>query len=255
MISVVMAYYNRRRQLEHTLKTIAESRQRSNTEIVIVDDFSNEEHRLNDLSDQWSQLKINVINMRQLVDKKTYCNPCVPYNVGLRASKGDQIVIQNPECCHIGDVLDYVANNLSDSDYLSFHTYGCTKEDLVDLYAGRAVTMFSHSKKARWYNHQTERPSAFHFCNAITRNNMKKLNGFDESYSQGHNYDDAELVTRVRTLGLDIKFVENPWSIHQYHHKSYGHPDNPAPTVDNKALYLSLLDNPFVTAPNQKFIP
>ena len=249
-----MAYYNRRRQLEYTLKTIAESRQRANTEIVIVDDFSSSEHRLNNLCDQWPQLKITVVEMRQQVDKKNYCNPCVPYNVGFRASRGDQIVIQNPECCHIGDVLDYVANNLCDNRYLSFHTYGCTKEDLVDLYAGRPVTMFSHSKKARWYNHETERPSAFHFCNAITRNNLKTLNGFDESYSQGHNYDDAELVARVKTLGLTIQYVQTPWSIHQYHPKSYGHPDNPEPTVDNKILYQQLLDQPFVTAPNQQGI-
>ena len=255
MISVVMAYYNRRRQLEYTLKTIAASRQRANVEIIVVDDFSSEEHHLNDLCDQWPQLKITVIAMRKLVDKKTYCNPCVPYNVGLRASRGDQVVIQNPECCHQGDVLDYVANHLTDDLYLSFHTYGCTKEDLVDLYAGRPITMFSHSKKARWYNHATERPSAFHFCNAITRKNLKQLNGFDETYSRGHNYDDAELVARVKTLGLAVTFVADPWSIHQYHHKSYGHPDNPAPTVDNKMLYQALLANPFVTAPNLESIP
>lgn len=254
MISIVMAYYNRRQQLEYTLKTIAQSRQRANTEIVIVDDFSSAEHSLTNLRDQWPQLKITVIEMRHLVNKKNYCNPCVPYNVGFRHSRGEHIVIQNPECCHQGDVLDYVANNLSDRDYLSFHTYGCSKEDLKDLYSIGSVTMFSHSKKARWYNHVTERPSAFHFCNAITRTNLKQLNGFDESYSRGHNYDDAELVARINTLGLSVKFVENPWSIHQYHPKSYGHPDNPAPTVDNKKLYQALLENPFVTAPNSQSI-
>jgi hypothetical protein len=254
MISVVMAYYNRRRQLDYTLKTIAASKQCANTEIVIVDDFSSAEHRLDNLCHQWPQLKITVIEMRGLVDKKNYCNPCVPYNVGFRASQGNHIVIQNPECCHVGDILNYVTNNLSDSNYLSFHTYGCTKEDLTDLYAKGSITMFSHSKKARWYNHQTERPSAFHFCNAITRHNLIKLNGFDESYSQGHNYDDAELVARVKALGVSIQFVANPWSIHQYHPKSYGHPDNPAPSVDNRALYQQLLEHPMVTAPNTKII-
>lgn len=251
MISIVMAYYNRRKQLEYTLKTIAQSRQRANTEIVIVDDFSSAEHSLADLRDQWPHLKISVIEMRQLMSTKDYCNPCVPYNVGFRHSRGEHIVIQNPECCHMGDVLDHVANNLTDQDYLSFHVYGCTKEDLKDLYTKGSVTMFSHSKKARWYNHRTERPSAFHFCNAITRSNLKKLNGFDESYSQGHNYDDAELVARVQALGLNVKFVEDPWSIHQYHPKSYWHPDNPAPSVNNQLLYHTLLTNPFVTAPNK----
>ena len=80
---------------------------------------------------------------------------------------------------------------------------------------------------------------------------MSKINGFDESYAQGHNYDDAELLQRIKNLGLPIKFVADPWVIHQYHPKSYGHPDNPQPTVDNKALYEALLQTDKVKAENE----
>jgi GT2 family glycosyltransferase len=189
--------------------------------------------------------------MKNLVNKKYYCNPCIPYNIGFKASTGDKIIIQNPECCHMGDVLSYTDQHLTDDVYLSYHAYGCTKQDLKFLHADEPVPMFSHSKKARWYNHETERPVAFHFCNAITRNNLIKINGFDEAYSTGHNYDDAEILHRIRNLGLQIKFVADPWVIHQYHPKSYGHPDNPQPTTDNRVLYEALLTSNQIRANNE----
>ena len=40
-------------------------------------------------------IKFNIIKMSDIVDNKNYYNPCVPYNVGLRNSIGDKIIIQN----------------------------------------------------------------------------------------------------------------------------------------------------------------
>jgi len=249
MISIVMAYYNRQAQLGHTLKTISRSAYKD-VEIVIVDDFSAEDEQPEPICEQFPELNFRIIHMRDLVGRKYYCNPCIPYNTGFKASTGDKIIIQNPECCHMGDVVSYTEENLTDSVYLSYHAYGCTKQDLQFLHKDEPVPMFSH-KKARWYNHETERPVGFHFCNAITRKNLSQINGFDESYANGHNYDDAEILQRIKNLGLVLKFVADPWVIHQYHPKSYGHPDNPSPTVDNKALYEALLKSDKVRADNE----
>lgn len=251
MISIVMAYYNRREQLNYTLKTIAQS-QVKDLEIVIVNDFSNNENNIDDLPSCWPELNFNIINMRDHYKTKSYCNPCVPYNVGFRASRGDQIIIQNPECCHMGDVLNYVKQNLVDGTYLSFHTYACTKQDARILQSTGDCPMFSH-KKARWYNHEIERPVAFHFCNAITRNDLIKVNGFDERFAQGFNWDDAELLFRIKKI-CQVKFVADPWAVHQYHAKSYGHPENPAPLYNNKALYLSITLDSDIRANNQESI-
>lgn len=252
MISVVMAYYNRKLQLDYTLKTIRQSRVRD-VEIVIVDDFSDDQNHLRDLAQQWPDLTIRVISLRDHFGQKKWCNPCVPYNIGLRACQGEFVVIQNPECCHMGDVLAHVEAHCSDGVYLSFHTYGCTKQDTQALHATGHFEMFSHAKKARWYNHEVERPVAFHFCNAITRTDLKKVNGFDERFALGHNWDDAELLHRVRKI-CTVKFVSDPWAVHQYHTKSYQHPDNPMPTQDNKALYFQTVDENIIRAPNQESI-
>lgn len=250
MISVVMSYYNRMSQLRYTLKTMNRSRFRD-FEVVIVDDFSSADQHLNGLPEEFPDMSFRLIDMRARYQHKTWCNPCVPYNEGFKASVGDMIVIQNPECCHMGDVLHHVSQNLTDEVYLSYHTYGCTKEDVKVLHATGQCPMFSHTKKARWYNHATERPVAFHFCNAISRHNLRQLNGFDERFAQGYNWDDVEFLHRVKKI-CQVKFVADPWAVHQYHAKSYGHPDNPAPLYNNKELYLELCQQQdLIQAPNQ----
>jgi hypothetical protein len=42
--------------------------------------------------------------------------------------------------------------------------------------------------------------------------------------------------------------------IHQYHHKSYGHPDNIEPNQDNKELYFKITVDGLVRAPNKESI-
>jgi GT2 family glycosyltransferase len=121
------------------------------------------------------------------------------------------------------------------------------------LHQQGTIPLVATSKKARWYNHETERPVAFHFCNAITRNNLIKVNGFDERYATGHNWDDAELLYRIKQV-CDLKFVATPMVIHQYHHKSYGHPDNIEPNQDNKELYFKITVDGLVRAPNKESI-
>jgi GT2 family glycosyltransferase len=94
---------------------------------------------------------------------------------------------------------------------------------------------------------------AFHFCNAISRNNLIKVNGFDERYATGHNWDDAEILHRIKQV-CNLEFVATPMVIHQYHHKSYGHPDNIEPDQNNKDLYFSITVDGPIQAPNKESI-
>jgi hypothetical protein len=251
MISIVMSYYNRLSQLRYTLQTVSCS-QVKNIEIVIVDDFSAPEERPDCLVEEFSNLDIQIIHMQDQVAKKNYCNPCVPYNVGLRASRGDLVIIQNPECCHMGDVLAYIEENLSLGTYLTFHCWSCVKHETKQLQETNHLDLIP-TKKSRWYNHETERPVAFHFCNAITRQDLIRINGFDERYALGHNWDDAEILHRIQRI-CKVKFVADPYVIHQYHHKSYAHPDNIPPSKDNQTLYFEVTVPGPVQAPNQENI-
>jgi GT2 family glycosyltransferase len=254
MISIVMSYYNRLHLLRNTLKTLSASKIKD-FEVVIVDDYSNQENSLDTIASEFKNINFQIIKMSVLNPAKIYNNPCVPYNVGFRASKGNKIIIQNPECCHVGDVIEYVESNITDENYLSFHCFACDRNDLKLLHAGEKIQYEREQpSKARWYNHKIHRPAGYHFCTAITRNNLKKLNGFDERFAHGHSYDDDEFLQRIKNLNLRIEFVETPHVIHQYHGKSFNNPLNPPIKVDNAELHAQVLEEKLVRANNKENI-
>lgn len=241
MISIVMSYYNRLNLLEYTLKTISSS-QEKDFEIIIVDDFSSYDQKLTNIEKQFSNLSIKIVDMATLYESKTYCNPCIPFNVGFRESQGDKIIIQNPECCHMGDILNHVSNNVNDNDYLIYNCYGSSQADLLKIHQGEPLTITATKKKSSdgyWYNHGTHRPTGYHFASALSRNNLKKLNGFDERFAMGKCYDDDEFLHRIKVLGLNLKFINNPWVVHQWHDKMV-FTSSPKPTVDNQALFQQI---------------
>ncbi len=246
-----MAYYNRLPQLKFTLKTISHSSTK-NTEIVIVDDYSFAEHSIDNLKKEFPSLNLKIIKMSNLNNKKTYVGPSVPYNVGFRMSTGDTIIIQNPECCHMGDVISYVNQNLKDGVYLSFHCFATGKREVETLHNTGKLNI--EESNGRWYNHEIHRPASYPFTTAITSKDLIELNGFDERYAQGFNYDDDELIERIKKKGLEIKFVEDPWVIHQYHGKGFNNPLNPVSTQDNALLHKENLLNLSVRANNKEKI-
>ena len=248
MISIVMSYFNRLDQLRYTLKTISDSNVKD-LEVVIAEDFCDLKEQLHTIQAEFPHLNIRIIRMSDTRAKKDYCNPCVAYNTAFRASRGDRIIIQNPECCHMGDVLKYTLDHLTNDNYLTFHCYAATKAETRTMQSGEPLPMFT-DKKSRWYNHVVERPYAYHFTTAITRDNLIKLNGFDERFAQGQDMDDVELIYRIKALGLELQFVEDPWVVHQYHRKTYDNPHNPPVTVNNRELWASIKDNLMVRAEN-----
>lgn len=251
MISIVMAYYNRLPQLRYTLKTIERSLLK-NFEIVIVDDYSSTQHSIDTLPSEFKSLNFKILKMADITPSKDYVNPSVPYNVGFRASRGEKIIIQNPECCHIGDVISFTDSNLTDNNYLSFHCFASGKRELEQLHKQNYLDVSTSA--GRWYNHNIHRPASYHFTTAITRKNLIDLNGFDERYSTGFNYDDDEFVERIKKKNLQIQFVDTPWVIHQYHGKSANNPFNPPATQDNASFHAENIKNLSIRANNKENI-
>ena len=115
-VSIVFAYHNRKEQLLVTLKTI-ENSQYKNLEIIIIDDGSEANQRLENIINNYKFL----IKLKRLDPvNKSYHNSCVPYNYGLELATGKILIIQNPEVCHINDIISYVVKNLTINDYMSF---------------------------------------------------------------------------------------------------------------------------------------
>jgi GT2 family glycosyltransferase len=250
MISIVMSYYNRLKQFDYTLKTISQSQYRD-FEIVLIDDYSDPDHDPRILLEKYPDLDIKITQMQDVNSHRWYSNPCVPYNVGFRLSRGDTVIIQNPECCHIGDVIGHCADNINDEVYLSYHCWSCTKDQVKLLHNDEPIS-YEVAPKAMWYNHEIHRPASYHFCTALSRKNLQKLNGFDERFAIGFSYDDNEFIQRVRNLALKIQFVADPHVIHQPHPKFLTHG---SAMTNNESLFYSLKDTGLITAPNKELIP
>jgi GT2 family glycosyltransferase len=216
MIAIVMAYYNRNVQLIKTLRSFTESVYKD-ISVYIVDDCSKKDIELPEFPFDITVLKLY---------DKTWNNSAPVFNVGFnRALKDgpDIIIIQNPECFHVGDVLSY-ASEITDEEYISF---GCFKlnqgvkfsKDLIkeNNFIVKYESNGEWKQKCAWGNHPTIDPVAFHYCSAITAKNLIKLNGFDERFSFGVSFEDDYLVRQVRNLGLKIEITETPFVVHQWH--------------------------------------
>lgn len=240
MISVVTAYYNRKKLFLRTLDSMKPYFGKIDFEVIVVDDGSDENERLEDIRDQYPFLKI----IRLEKDKKWYKNSCIPFNIGFEAVKGDKIIIQNPECYHFGDIIKYVDENLEDNNYLSFGCYSLDKEttDNNQLFFDRNYIhniihknnrIFNFDGDLGWYNHSKYRPKAFHFCVALTKKDLYDLGGFDERYAKGIGYDDDEFIWRIKRKNMKINFVDDCIVLHQNHYLFSG----------DKAVKTSILKN------------
>ena len=232
-ISVVLAHYNRKNLLLKTLKSIETSEHVDDIEVVIVDDVSSEEHRLDDIVNNYD-FKINLINQR--AEDKNYVNPCVPYNIGFKEAKADVILIQNPECYHVGDVISHALSNIKDDNYIAYATYALNKRDTEEL-GSKQIKLTSQiskgSQQEGWYNHSTINPRPLHFASCITKKNLTELGGFDEAYANGIGFDDDEFLLRIRQKGLDVQICDSPLVLHQNHYneESYEHQSSRNPDL------------------------
>jgi len=226
-ISIVTAYYNRKRLFLRTLESI--QRQitdfKLEAELIVVDDGSTTDQRLEDVVERFPFMKI----VRLESENKWYRNSCVPFNCGFEYATGEMVVIQNPECFHYGNILEFVSQHGEKGKYLSFGCFSLDKKttDTESLFHDNQhlKEMFQihdrlvqHDGDLGWYNHSIHRPAAYHFCSAIHKDDLFALGGFDERYARGIGFDDDEFVHRIKLKPLKIEFVDYEIVLHQNHY-------------------------------------
>jgi len=228
MVSIVTAYNNRWDLFEFTLRTIKKSKY-TDFELIVVDDCSAEEHRLEEKLKQYD-FPITLVRLEK--ENKFYTNPCIPFNIGFSYAKGDTVLLQNPECFHMGQVLQK-ASTISDNDYLVFSCYNIDKQlsekirnenvkeidfsainQSINPIVNRPV---SHCEETAWYNHPIYRDTKMHFACAIKKKDLDDLGGFDENYSFAVAYDDNDLVKRILNKKMNVQYSNVPIVIHQWH--------------------------------------
>lgn len=251
-VSIILPYYNRKDLILNTLKSFEYFYKNKNVEIVIVDDVSSEEHRLE------NHINFNLDIKLIRLGNKTGINPCYPYNVGVRESTGDIIILSSPETFHTTDIFD-ISNNfneLNDNTYLLFSVFCLTKPELIhsikESEFNKCLEIFNDLKPnlfnnlgengytfnnnfGSWYTHSIHRPSGLNFFTAITRNKYYELSGFDERFRYGTGFDDDEFKIRLLESGVEFKYYDDAIGIHLNHEVV----NNMAPTTNQNIFNWS----------------
>ncbi len=223
MISIAMSYINRRRLLIETLKSIIRSAYKD-IEVIAVDDASDENERIEDLKEDFPFLRV----IRVEKEEKWYVSGSMPWNRAIANVRGDIVMMQNPECLHVHDVLSYVAKAVNDSNYISISAYSLdeklteilpSRDNLLDYF--KTLPQQHVEDYIGWYNHSKYNDTYYPFCAALTRKNMDEIGGFDERYAAGVGFEDNDFVNRITRMGLKKVISDDVSVIHQWHPKIY----------------------------------
>ena len=224
MISVLMAYHRRARQLMNTLDSYSEFYRPDEIEICMVEDYP-------DIGEPLGEriLRKYGFNYRyKLVDRrsKPWNNPAPLYNIAARMASGKTLALTNPENLHMGPVFTDAATRISDNVYL---VYACasidfTPESLTDCRKNwnrpEFMTKIGAGRDG-WYVHSRHYPRPLHFMSIITKEAYNRINGFDEMYEDGYCYEDDDFAERVKANGLKIEFIDDPFVVHQFHQRNH----------------------------------
>lgn len=216
-ISICIVYFNRKQLLINTIKSILKFKSNINLELVIVDDASNENNRIEDLIEKYSK-KISIKFHRFEVLEKNWSSPVIAHNKSIAMASGDIIIQQGAECMHVHNILEHALKNTNDNNYIVYGCYALSETESENIY-NQDINLQSKIFDGinGWYQHSVFRPDNLNFCTSISKNNILKLGGFDERFAYGIGKADREFILRVKRAGLEILPIDNIFVYHQYH--------------------------------------
>jgi hypothetical protein len=140
-------------------------------------------------------------------------NPAPMYNAGAKLAKHPRLVLTNPECLHLTNVLAEF-----DKHPDSYQVAMCRAE-------------------SAWYAHPKHRPEPRPFCACITKENYWAMGGYDEAYADGYCFDDDDFIRKVGASDMDVVWVDA--TVQHQSHKKPKVPNYKRQWARNKAIFES----------------
>lgn len=193
MISVILPYWKRAEVTLRSFELLDRHYHDLDFEVVLVDDGSH------DFYAEYPWLRIERLPKKELPK-----NPCVPINHGVKISKGEVLVISNPEIMHNAPVLPQMLQELQSMGEMGYVLAACWYDRDKRWHCHSMIT-------AGGYHENIKQPvgSGYHFCAMLNRTLWDKVGGFDEEYREGSHYDDPDWVNRLNKVGAKFKIRDD----------------------------------------------
>jgi hypothetical protein len=197
-VSIIMTSSNRSKQTYFTLNTFLRNNHKD-IQVILVDDSTSDPIDINVLKNFPFTIEFIAINRTN----KNWHNPCVNYNIGFNYVLGSKIIIQNAEVCHVGNVIDYVVENINNNNvYVPFDVptvNNLESNEIIYRTNTENINIYSMTHLfGVWYQSAYERDRGLHFLIAMTRNVFDRVNGFSYDYTFGSWYDDDDYVLKLQ---------------------------------------------------------
>lgn len=197
-VSIVMGIYRRPAQFRNTLISIKKQSYRP-TEIICTDDGENSD------SEETRQIcKEFGVDYYQRINRPEdrYVNSAIPLNISIKRATGDVLIIQCPECRYeewqgIEKLVAPVFN-----------------DPLVTTTAA-VQSLDPDGNFHAWILNREHNWRFLNFCQAVRRDVVMRIGGFDERF-KGPGFDDDDFELRLLAQGLRSEYVDTLVS-HQYH--------------------------------------
>ena len=217
--SIIMPYYRRKIQLFNTIASLRDHyNSRFDWELIIVEDIKNaaDEAAHASLFETLEYIPSHFRIKHIIAGELNWSNPAPLFNAGVQVSEGKNLVITNPECFHINNIL----GGLDREFELNPDVYVvCACEsagDFTKWTLGLTDFKWDHHM---WYQHSKHRNELYHFCSSISRENYDHIGGFDDEFALGIGYDDNDFRDSIITAGIKVITRDDLLVIHQKHSK------------------------------------
>lgn len=212
LITIVIVTYNSRDDLAECLQSVVEQ-DYTGFEVVVVDN--------NSTDNTIGFTKENFPSVRVIENSENY-GPAKGYNIGIRASSGEYVVLLNPDTIVEKGWLYQLLSGLGEDEEIA----ACqskillyNKPNVINTEGNEVnylgFTWCRNYGKANVYDGQIEETLGLSVCSAIIRRHvLEEVGFFDEDFFMY--LDDTDLGLRMRLMGY--KVVCNPRSIvyHKY---------------------------------------
>ena len=200
--SIVIATYNKQRELRNTLRSICVQRPKCSFEVIVIDDGSKD--KTAEVCENFRSYGY-LIRYHKIEGRLDYVNPSVPRNVGYKMARGDVIIAQSDDVMHrelktIDMLMEFQENqfNIAFVRNVSVDDYGTiTKE--FELYTSPTY------------------PRPLFFLGSLYRKDIYEIGGNCEEFTEPGYEDDWFGQCLVHGLGLRPRFRIDVGGWHQKH--------------------------------------